>query len=112
MEDMKKAVNEVNEALERMSKLQPKFMQAMGGLMECACADGVLSRKTKELVTIGIAISKQCHWCIAYHVHQALEAGATESEIMETCLVAVLMGGGPALMHAQMALKAIEDFKS
>jgi len=112
MEDMKKAINEVNESLGRMSKLQPKFMQAMSGLTECACADGALSRKIKELVAIGIAISKQCHWCIAHHVHQALEAGATEDEIMEICLVAVLMGGGPALMQAQLAFKAIEDFKS
>ncbi|MDY6910089.1 MAG: carboxymuconolactone decarboxylase family protein [Thermodesulfobacteriota bacterium] len=112
MEDMKKAINEVNETMARMSKLQPKFMQAMGGLMECATTDGDLSRKTKELVAIGIAISKQCHWCIAHHVYQALEAGATENEIMETCLVAVLMGGGPALMHSQLAFKAIEDFKS
>ena len=67
---------------------------------------------TYLLVSIGIAVSKQCHWCVAYHVHQALEAGATEEEIIETCLVATLMGGGPALMYAQLVFKAIEDFKS
>ena len=87
-------------------------MQAFGNLMECAGKDGALSHKTKELIAVGIAISKQCHWCIAYHVHGALESGATKEEIIETCLEAILMGGGPALMFAQLAFKAIEEFES
>lgn len=112
MDNMKEVLNEVNESLEMMGKSHPDFMQAFGGLMECAGKDGALSHKIKELVSIGISVSKQCHWCIAYHVHQALEAGATEEEIIETCLVAIMMGGGPALMYAQLVFKAIEDFKS
>ena len=28
---------------------------------------------------------------------------------METCFVAAVMGGGPAMMYTQLAVKAIED---
>ncbi|HBK57937.1 MAG TPA: carboxymuconolactone decarboxylase family protein, partial [Spirochaetaceae bacterium] len=41
----------------------------------------------------------------------ALEAGATEEEILEAAWVAVLMGGGPALMHAGLVLEALKDLK-
>ena len=112
MENMKEALNEVNKTMEMMGKSQPDFMQAFGNLMECAGKDGALSHKMKELIAVGIAISKQCHWCIAYHVHEALEAGATNEEISETCLEAILMGGGPALAFAQLAFKAVEEFES
>jgi len=37
--------------------------------------------------------------CIAYHVHDALKAGASRPDILETIGVAIMMGGGPALMY-------------
>ncbi|WP_423888993.1 carboxymuconolactone decarboxylase family protein [Bradyrhizobium sp.] len=37
---------------------------------------------------------------IAYHVRDALAAGATRPEVPEALGVAVMMGGGPAAMYA------------
>ena len=45
------------------------------------------------------------------HVHDAVAAGATRQEFMETIAVAVMMGGGPALMYATQAQDAIEQFQ-
>lgn len=42
-------------------------------------------------------------------MNAALEAGATEDEIIESAWMAVLMGGGPALMHAGLVLDALRD---
>ena len=50
--------------------------------------------------------------CIAFHVHDALAAGATRAEILETLGVAVMMGGGPAAMYACDAFAALEQFES
>jgi alkylhydroperoxidase/carboxymuconolactone decarboxylase family protein YurZ len=41
----------------------------------------------------------------------ALDAGATEEEILEAGMVSVLMDGSPALMHLIPLKKAIDEFK-
>jgi AhpD family alkylhydroperoxidase len=46
-------------------------------LHQQAMADGALSKKYKELIALGIAIAVRCDGCMAFHVHDALRAGAT-----------------------------------
>ncbi|GEM_PF-1874431 len=73
--------------------------------------DGVLRKKYKELIAIGISISTTgCEGCIDFHVHDALKAGATSEEIIETIGVAMLIGGRPAHMYGLEALAAIEQY--
>lgn len=55
-------------------------------------------QKAKELMALSIAVCVRCDGCIAYHVHDALEAGASRDEIAEAIGVAVLMGGGPSVV--------------
>ena len=52
------------------------------------------------------------NFCIAFHVHDALAAGASRAEVLDTLGVAVMMGGGPAAMYACDALTALEQFES
>ncbi|MCS6782638.1 MAG: carboxymuconolactone decarboxylase family protein, partial [Gloeomargarita sp. SKYG98] len=47
-----------------------------------------------------------------FHTRAALQAGATAQEIMETLSVAVMMGGGPALMYATHALDALAELQN
>lgn len=75
-------------------------------------ADNILSRKVKELIALGVAITVRCNGCIAYHIHGVLSAGATCDEIMETISVAVLMGGGPSMVYGCEALEALEQFEA
>ena len=88
---------------------------AMGGFDQLgreALADRALSRKSKELICLGIAISARSEDCIMYHVHDAVCAGATREEILETIEVAILMGGGPAVVYGTKALHALEQFQA
>ncbi len=87
----------------------PDSMESFKKLMGAVEKEKVLSAKTKELMAIAISVTQQCEWCVAFHVNNALEEGATEEEIMEAAWVSVLMGGGPALMHAGLVLEALED---
>ncbi len=89
----------------------PETLQAFMGLHHSAAADGVLSGKVKELIALAIAVNVRCDGCIAFHVNDALEAGATRAEILESLGVAILMGGGPALMYAVEALEALNQFE-
>ncbi len=100
---------------EQMAKLgieNPDVMDGFGALHAAAVADGSLSGKTKELIALAIAITVRCDGCIAYHIHDALQAGASRAEIAETVGVAVMMGGGPSVVYGCQALQALEEFES
>ena len=88
----------------------PQTMAAFGKLHQASVSDGALSGKTKELIALGIAITVRCEGCIAFHVRDAITAGATPEEIAETVGVAVLMGGGPSVVYGCEAIEALEQF--
>lgn len=96
----------------RLFKELPGPMGAFGQLNQKATADGVLSHKTKELIALGISIAVRCEGCISSHLDDALNAGATREEIVETIGVAVLMGGGPAAAAGAEVYKALEQFEA
>ena len=111
MENMKDILTEVDQSLKTMGKEHPALMKTFGSFMGLVEKEGALSHKIKELISIALSVCAQCKWCIAFHVDNALKAGATKEEIMEACFVAALMGGGPALMYTQLVARAIEDYK-
>ncbi len=53
----------------------------------------------------------RCDGCIAYHVHDAVDAGASRQELIETIGVAVMMGGGPSVVYGCEALQAIDQLQ-
>ena len=110
MEDMKQTLTEVKRSLAHLGREYPDLMKSFSGFMGEVEKEGALSVKTKELISIALSVACKCKWCIAHHVKSALDAGATKEEIMESCFVSALMGGGPALMYTQLVVKALEDF--
>jgi AhpD family alkylhydroperoxidase len=89
----------------------PDIMKGFSELHTKAMADGALSKKMKELIALGIAICIHCDGCIAFHVYDALQAGASRDEITCTIGVAILMGGGPSVVYGSQALDALKEFE-
>ena len=77
---------------------QPSVIKAFTELHKSGAATGALDHKTKELMCLAISIVVRCDDCIAYHIHDAIEAGATREELADAIGVAVLMGGGPSMI--------------
>ncbi len=107
------------ETYDRLIGLMGKLGKELGGTMagfgqlhKQALADGALSTKIKELMTLAISITARCEGCIAAHVRAALRAGATPQEITESIGVAIYMGGGPAMVYGCEALDALEQFQA
>ena len=94
----------------RLHKELPGSIGAFGQLHDKALAEGTLPAKTKELMALAISVVVHCEGCIAYHVHDALRAGAAREEILETLGVAVMMGGGPSAVYACEALEALDQY--
>ena len=111
MKDYPKYYEQIKALMGQLREDIPDTMSGFAALHKGAVAPGAVDTKTKELIALGIAVAVRCDGCIAFHVHDAIEAGATRTEILEAVGVAVLMGGGPALMYGAEALAALDQFQ-
>jgi len=100
----------LEERLAQLGQEIPGPMSGFARLHKKAVEEGALSSKVKELMSLAISIVVHCEGCIAYHVHDAVAAGATRQELLETIGVGLLMGGGPGSIYAAHAMDAIEQF--
>lgn len=104
--------NKLRKLMSELGGEIPETMKGFASLHKAGVAEGALPTKTKELISLGIAITVRCDGCIAFHVNDALKAGASHDEITETIGVAVLMGGGPSVMYGCEALEALKQFEA
>lgn len=100
----------LEERLVQLGQEIPGPMSGFARLHRKTVEDGALPAKVKEMMALAISITVGCDGCIAYHVHDAVEAGASRQELLETIGVALLMGGGPGSIYAAHAMDAIEQF--
>jgi len=56
--------------------------------------DGVLPRKTKELIAVAVSCQHRCRHCTRAHIEAALKEGASKAEVAETLSVLWVIGGG------------------
>lgn len=92
-----------------LSEEYPGIAKGFATMHKATGEDKALSAKHKELIALGIGITIRCEGCIACHVQDAIKAGATHEEIVETIGVAVLMGGGPSVVYGDKAYKAMKE---
>lgn len=96
----------------KMSKEMPDVMKGFIAMSQAATRDGVLDKKTKELIAMALAVANHCPGCIGFHSQALVKLQATREELMETLGMAIYMGGGPSLMYAAEALEAFEEFQA
>ena len=101
----------ISAELKKLRRDIPETMQGFSALAKAATSDGVLDKKTKELIALAIGIATRCDGCIGFHTEALVRLGATRKEVEETLGIAVYMGGGPSLMYAADAIAAFEQFQ-
>lgn len=88
----------------------PEILDGFMVMHKAAMEKGALDVKVKEMMALSISIASRCDGCIASHAKAALRAGATREELIETINVALMMGGGPAVIYGTQALAAVDEF--
>ena len=88
----------------------PQVYAGYRQLHDTALAAGALDVKTKELIALAIAVSKECDGCIAAHAHAAVQHGASPEEAAEAIGVTFVMNGGPATVYGPRAFAAFQEF--
>jgi AhpD family alkylhydroperoxidase len=79
-------------------KFAPKEASAFFNLKHTAeRKDGVIPGKYRELMSVAVALTTQCAYCIDAHVKNAVQAGATREEIAETVFIAAALRAGVRL---------------
>ncbi|WP_372793977.1 carboxymuconolactone decarboxylase family protein [Lutibacter sp.] len=110
LKDYCKSYNDLEKSLQELELVMPETMKKFKNLQRETIDVGALNLKTKELIALGIAISLKCNGGITLHINEALKAGNSFSEILETIGVAVYMGGESAVIYGCEALEALNQF--
>lgn len=67
-----------------------------------------LDERTRQLISLAVAVTTRCDGCISVHSLKAKQAGATKEQVAEALGVAVAMNAGAALVYSVRALDAVE----
>ena len=88
-----------NRAYDIIAELDPEYFEKLKGIYVDGTfgREGVLPRKTKELIMIGITCALSRPRGVRLHSERALALGATPREVLETVEVAAIPGGMPGL---------------
>ena len=109
--DAREILSEHQGNIEACGKTDSKRMQPFMGFYEASMEAGALDLKTKHLILVAIGVYTRCEHSIVEHTQEALQAGASREELIETAFLAGLMGGGPVVACSASILRsAINTF--
>ena len=72
-----------------------EFLEIMGELSQESTKKGLLSRQQKELITLGLALYKDCHRCIEIHSTEAKNLKADDLQFCHVKKVLFFMKAAP-----------------
>jgi AhpD family alkylhydroperoxidase len=101
---------ELREPGRALRRAIPEVYDGYRQMHAAAYSAGALDQKTKELMALAIAVSRECDGCIASHARGAVRTGATEQEVAEALGVAIAMNGGPGTVYGARAFAAFHEF--
>ena len=93
-----------------LNKLAPESVGAYMKASGAGAKSGHLDEKTRQLISLAVAVTTRCDGCISVHAREAVNAGATQEEIAEALGVAMSMNMGAALVYSSRALEAATEF--
>jgi len=74
--------------------------------------DGLIPPKYRELISLAVALTTQCAYCLDVHTAQAAKAGVTREELAEVALIAAAVRAGGTLGHALLAQRLFEGHRA
>jgi len=89
-----------------IGRVSPETVRGYRGLIDAGLKTTHLGAKTRELIALAVAVTRQCDGCITVHTDAAIKQGATREEIVETLGVAVAINAGAALVYSSRVMDA------
>ena len=108
MQDWAQYRKELTGRVMELGTLSPDTLKGYQLLSSAGSKEGVLDGKTRELISLAVAVTTRCDGCIAVHAESALKQGARRAEIADALGVAIAMNTGAAMVYSARVLDAID----
>ena len=106
MLDWNQYQQQLAEKTTEIGKISPDIIRGYTGLSHAGNKTAVLDAKTRELIALAVAVTRQCDGCITVHTDAAVKQGASKEEIVEALGVAIAVNAGAALVFSSRVLDA------
>ena len=90
---------------EKMLADNNKILKRIFNLDTNAYMEGVLPKKTKELLGLGNSLVLRCDDCVRYHLEECHKLGLTKEEVVEGMGISLLIGGTIVIPHLRRAFE-------
>ncbi|MCP4559624.1 MAG: carboxymuconolactone decarboxylase family protein [Bosea sp.] len=90
-------------------KAAPDALRGYVALAGGAAKTTHLDARTRELISLAVAVTTRCDGCITTHVDAAIKAGVSREEIAEALGVAIALNAGAALVYSARTLDCFEQ---
>tara|TARA_R110002074_G_scaffold115578_4_gene246568 strand:- start:152 stop:526 length:375 start_codon:yes stop_codon:yes gene_type:complete len=97
---------------EKMLEDNNKIIKRIFNLDTNAYMEGVLPKKTKELLGLGNSLVLRCDDCVRYHLEECHKLGLTKEEVVEGMSISLLIGGTIVIPHLRRAFEYWEAMEA
>lgn len=108
MLDWKNYLADVKSYIGQILKTEPDLVKGYRMIADAKASNPVLDPKTRELISLAVAVTTKCDGCIAVHVEAAKKHGATKEEVLEALGVAIAINTGTALIYSARTMNAFD----
>ena len=106
MMDWNGYLKELMATIGKIAELSPDTVKGYQTLSAAGSKTNHLDEKTRQLISLAVAVTTRCDGCITVHTGAAIKAGASKEEIAEALGVAVAMNAGAALVYSARVMDA------
>jgi AhpD family alkylhydroperoxidase len=103
---------ELDDTYHKLRRLSPKVTGSLVRMRSETFQDTAVPGKYKLLAALAVVVATKCEPCIKGYTKLAVEAGATQSELVEFLNVAITESGCPGEQWAMIALGTYADLET
>lgn len=92
-------------------QLSPETLSGYQKLSKAGQSTAQLDAKTRELISLAVAVTTRCDGCITVHTAEAIRLGATREQVAEALGVAVAMNAGAAMVYSARVMDAVSTYQ-
>ena len=108
MLEWREYLTELKQKISSIAAMNPDVVKGYGMISRAHPETPHLDAKTRELISLAVAITAKCDGCIAVHTEAARQHGATKEEIAEALGVAIAINAGAALVYSARVMDAYD----
>jgi AhpD family alkylhydroperoxidase len=106
MLDWNEYMKQFGSTIGQIAAVSPDVVKGYQTLSGAGQKTGNLDEKTRQLISLAVAVTTRCDGCITFHTDAAIKNGASKEEIVEALGVAIAMNAGAALVYSSRVMDA------